>query len=296
MSLAPFATTVAQRRTAAVAALIIIGVVSIGAPFALLRGDPVPAFMPINVTTIAIIDLVTAFLFFRQCIASRLRFPDGNGTTYALGAGPQSAIWLWVCWKIGFVALILASVVEEIRSRGERASEASISRILAWHPAALEIAVLTLAWFAIAHADRLPPLIVDRAYTPFFTAYLCPLITAGCAIAGGLLFLRTRGANVAHLWLMITCLAVAAEVVLTSLGSTRFSVGFYAARMESLVAASDEPGRGRDAIERGFSAYLRKPLGSRRSTTRWRRRSHIPIAMPNRSQAKPFPLRTTTTC
>jgi len=260
MSLATFATTVAQRRTAAVAALIIIGVVSIGAPFASLRGDPVPAFMPINVTMIAIIDLVTAFLFFRQCIASRLRsvvffgsaylwtgtiviaylvtFPDGNGTTYALGAGPQSAIWLWVCWKIGFVALILASVVEEIRSRGERASEASISRILAWLPPALVIAVLTLAWFAIAHADRLPPLIVDRAYTPLFTAYLCPLITAGCAIAGGLLFLRTRGANVAHLWLMITCLAVAAEVLLTSLGSTRFSVGFYAARMESLVVAS----------------------------------------------------------
>ncbi len=276
LSLATFATTVAQRRAAYGAAALIAAVVLGSLPFASLRGKPVPAFMAINVTMIAIIDFVTAFLLFRQGIAGALRpiailgaaylftgtiviaylmaFPDSAGT-FSFGAGPQSAIWIWVAWKIGFIALILSAVRDEYRDPRRLLSRADLQQLFSWLPALIVGSVFLMAWYAIAHGDRLPPLIVERAYTPLFLQVLCPLIALGCAVCAGLLLARSRGSNVAHLWLTITCVAVAAEVLMTGLGATRYSVGFYAARVESLVAASvvlfallQQSGRLADAI------------------------------------------------
>ena len=114
----------AQKQLALVVVLGILAVVFIvTGPLSHLRTSPVPAFLPIYVTTMIATDSITAILLFTQFVILRSRailviaigytfaalvlipylltFPGLFGPTAVID-GPLSTAWFFVLWRAGF--------------------------------------------------------------------------------------------------------------------------------------------------------------------------------------------------
>jgi hypothetical protein len=126
-------TTVAgprQRRLALAVVLISTVLFLIAAPFAKVPLRPVAAFIPVYETALFLIDLITAVLLFGQfailrsrallvlasgylftstmTVVHALSFPGLFSPTGLLGAGPQTTVWLYVFWHVGFALFVIA--------------------------------------------------------------------------------------------------------------------------------------------------------------------------------------------
>jgi hypothetical protein len=126
-------TTVAgprQRRLALAVVLISTILFLIAAPFAKVQLRPVAAFIPVYETALFLIDLITAVLLFGQfaifrsrallvlasgylftstmTVAHALSFPGLFAPAGLLGAGPQTTVWLYVFWHVGFALFVIA--------------------------------------------------------------------------------------------------------------------------------------------------------------------------------------------
>jgi len=85
----------------------------------------------------------------------------------------------------------------------------------------------------------LPVLVQDGHYTALFSlASIVGLATWGLsAVAGVGLLRRTRGRTMTSLWLSLTMLASVLDVILTLSAGRRYSLGWYMARVNSLLEA-----------------------------------------------------------
>jgi hypothetical protein len=143
----------------------------------------IPAFLPICATTTGLTQLITAYLLLAQARVTRdaapailafaflfgalaaaaqlLVFPGVFSPAGLLGAGPQSATWLWAASHVGLSALLCCYVAIDRMPRMRRVLTA---RLAFW--GSLGVAVLVAAALAavtLGH-DRLP-VIVWRGIT-----------------------------------------------------------------------------------------------------------------------------------
>jgi signal transduction histidine kinase len=226
-------------------------------PFTNVQLAPVPAFIPALQTGIVFTDLVTSALLFAQFSITRSRailvlangflftaliiiphvltFPGAFAPTGLLGAGLQTAAWLYIFWHAGPPLAVISYVLLKDAEKSTAKSESSPAASIGWSVGLVISVACALTWVAI-EADRfLPPMMLNNIETNRIVT-----LTAGGSVALlnatalGLLWFRRR--SVLDLWLLVMCCAWLAETVVTANVAGRFTFGFYASRLYAFVA------------------------------------------------------------
>ena len=251
--------TARQSRLAfAVAGLALVGFAA-AAPFS---GRPLAALNALFPSLDAIVfvtDLVTAVLLFAQYSISRSRSLFALATGYLftafivvphaltfagaftpaglLGAGIQTGSWLFIFWHLGFAAGLLAYAALREEKRPTPIPEVSVLPAVGWSVAGVLALVLGLTWLSTAGAHFLPPIILDQSRMSPIVVYPIWFTILLSAAAMAVLLLRRR--SVLDQWLMVVALVFIADLVFSGLlPSVRFSLGFYAGRVFSIITSS----------------------------------------------------------
>jgi signal transduction histidine kinase len=250
--------TLRQRRSAlGVVAVLIIAFGTL-APLA---ADPLPridSFVPTVEAMILLTDLLTSILLFGQfsivrssallvlasgylfsaliVIPHTLTYPGAMAPKGLLGAGVQSSPLLYVVWHFGFPAAVVAYACLK---DGQRARDAiGPSGFAAIVQSVMIVIVLVCALtLAVTIGEPLfPPLLLDGVrFSPWahYTSGIDLLLTV---LALVLLWIRRR--SIVDLWLLVTVVALMAELaIVTFIIPGRFTLGFYLARLYSVIAS-----------------------------------------------------------
>ncbi|NIE67192.1 sensor domain-containing diguanylate cyclase [Burkholderia sp. Ax-1719] len=226
-------------------------------PFA---SDALPAcvpFVPIFCTAVVITEAITSLLMWVRyrmgkstidaalsaayafssltCAVQLLIFPGVFSPTGLLGASKQTAVWIWVLWHGGFPTLVLLGFTAHWLAQSRfifRLKHARWLILLALAGSVLGCIV------AVRFSDALPMLIKDGSYSLLRHSPVAfyVVIVSVAALAAQLASGRLR--TVLDLWLTIALLAFLADVTLTLAGSARFTLGWYGARVASVIASS----------------------------------------------------------
>lgn len=164
-----------------------------------------------------------------------LMFPGVFTRTGLFGAGPHSAAWMWVFWHAGFPLLVMLAALMRDRLAGKPAALPSIDRwtwVLIGMPTLVAAALGMLAiqanlsapFHAAPEADALP-----GGRTGFV---ICALDVLAIVVV----LLKGRLRTVLDLWVTIALLASFADASLNLLSVTPFTLGWYVARVFSMLA------------------------------------------------------------
>ncbi|MDP9651422.1 MASE4 domain-containing protein [Paraburkholderia caledonica] len=163
-----------------------------------------------------------------------LVFPGVFSPTGLLGAGPQTAVWIWVFWHGGFPALVTASLFA--RSVPASLTHRTLARVVAVGAVAVTVGLCILATAGQSH---LPPLVArSGSYTQLSDSPAGIIVEALCLAALGLHVSTTRVRSLMDLWLAVALVGALLDVTLTLSAGARYSVGWYAARDTSMVSSS----------------------------------------------------------
>ena len=228
---------------AAVGAALLLAFLAV-LPFKNVQLPVSPAFIPIIDSTLFLVDLITAALFYAQYVVGRrtgllilamgylftalivvphlLMFPGAFAANGLLGANVQSSAWLYCFRYLGFpVAVITYTVYSDSRTAvGVNAGPTLRASI-----AAVVVLVIALTWVA---ADApMPHLMLDAARGgPIWRFVVSPALVVVYLTAIAVLW--RRRSSVLDLWLLLALWAWFIEVLLLSLGTTRYSAFWYA--------------------------------------------------------------------
>ena len=226
-------------------------------PLARIPLPRVDAFIPAYEAALAINDLITAALliaqYFRQKILGllvlacayffstmlilthALTFPGVFAPDGLLGAGPQTAAWLYVFWHGGFAlgVLLYAVIVRNEAIKVTRPAPALFVAI-----AATVVVAAGLAAFSTLGHVYLPVIMDGPRYTMAITKGISPSICLIGLIALSLLW-KARKRSTLDLWLIVVMCAWLCDVLLGAIvGSSRYDLGWYGGRIYSLLASS----------------------------------------------------------
>jgi signal transduction histidine kinase len=256
--LATLPPTRGQRRLA----LIIVGVlvVAFGAmlPFARMELAAVNSFVPTVQMALLINDLFTSALLFAQFTIVRARallvlasgylftaliivphaltFPGAFAPDGLLGAGTQTSAWLYIFWHAAMPLAVIGYVLLKDSDEATAAGEPP-QRLIAVSALAMLLLVCALAVLAINADGLLPRMLPDATGVTRWGQALTGLLVLLGVVALALLWLRRR--SVLDLWLMVVICAYLPEVAITAfLAAPRFSLGYYLARLFSLITSS----------------------------------------------------------
>jgi signal transduction histidine kinase len=222
----------------------------------------VPAFLPATIAVAWICDALTVFLLLAQFHAGEpwrllalasaylwsatvlpiygLVFPGLFSATGLLGATPSSAVWLWATWHTGFPLLIGLALAPWPTRRQFPAAVLSRFRMVAAGSCALAVlgGVAALSWLVTAQAAHIPVIITGGDYsalTERFGTVIIGVNLLAVAVSAAGLFTRSGGGLEA--WAFVAVCASCGDTLLTLFTSSRFTVGWYGARVLSLTAA-----------------------------------------------------------
>jgi signal transduction histidine kinase len=236
----------------AVAGMVLVGFAAV-APFAdipLLRLD---SFIPSIQVVVSITSIITAVLLFGQfwtvgsrgvlvlaagylfvaliVISHTLAFPGAFSPTGLLGAGVQTAGWLYLFWHFGFSVSVLGYVLLKDAKSPVRPAPGSA---IAWTVTAVVGLVCLLTWIFTAKEQFLPVLFADRTSFTLLALYSTGADSFLSALAFALLW--RRGRSTLDMWLCVTVFAFLAELVInTVLISGRFTLGWYVGRVFAVL-------------------------------------------------------------
>ncbi|MEW6344620.1 MAG: sensor domain-containing diguanylate cyclase [Paraburkholderia sp.] len=228
-------------------------------PVAGVAAPRVAAFLPLFAMAVFITEGLTAYLLWTQFMITRGAFLAALAGAYAytsvavaiqlmvfpgvfspgglLGAGPQSAVWIWAFWHGGSPILILVALYVRRRFPNPlpRARLRLAGLALMGGPACLSLLVCMLA---IRGAAALPQLVDAQSYQRL--QHSPPGISVAVLSAVALLYLviTTRLRTLLELWLGVALFAGLGDVLVTLVANSRYSVGWYVARLESVLASS----------------------------------------------------------
>jgi diguanylate cyclase (GGDEF)-like protein len=234
---------------AGVTATVLLAVAGLVLPFATMPLPERAGFLPGFIGMMFLADLVTATLLFSQADAAQDRstadlaaaylfsvvivvphlmaFPGVFADKSLLGTS-ASAVWLWCAWHAGF-ALCVARYACRRQTAG--AGPIRIVPVLA----ALAAAVLAAIMVATAGVPYLPEVLHGGGFGALITSGVGPAVLACNVVALGLVVISLRGRTVVDLWLAVAMLAATLDVILTLCSGGRYTLGWYGARMLSLV-------------------------------------------------------------
>jgi signal transduction histidine kinase len=216
----------------------------------------IDSFIPTMFAIIFVADLITAVLLFAQFSATGLRpllvlasgylfsslivvghvltYPGAFTPTGLLGAGPQSAAWLNVLWRLGLAASIALYAVLRFRKQGNDTIGPAPRSAILWSVTIVIVVVCVLIYAVIAGDELSPPLVSASQMSPW-GRYASAAVALTNLLALLLLVVSTRGRSILDLWLIVVAVALLAEsTVITAFVSGRYTFAFYAFRILSL--------------------------------------------------------------
>jgi signal transduction histidine kinase len=236
-------------------ALAVVGIILVGtaaiAPFAdtpLLRLD---SFVPSIQIIVSIASIITAVLLFGQfwTIGSRgvlalaggylfvalivvshiLTFPGAFSPTGLLGAGAQTAGWLYFFWHFSFPIAVISYVLLK-----ESPARFSAGSAIVWTVMVVVGLACLLTWIVTAKEQLLPVLFTDATSFSPLTTYATGTDLFLSALA--LVLLRKRGRSILDMWLSVTVCTFLAELVINTVFiSSRFTLGWYSGRVFAVL-------------------------------------------------------------
>jgi hypothetical protein len=255
-------TTVAgprQRRLALAVVLISTILFLIAAPFAKVQLRPVAAFIPVYETALFLIDLITAVLLFGQfaifrsrallvlasgylftstmTVAHALSFPGLFAPAGLLGAGPQTTVWLYVFWHVGFALFVIAFAL--LRDDATAPDTPGRDARLAIASSVVFVLFVTGSVTLLATAGQrvLPAIMEGNRYGA--GAYLIALGGWPVVLLALAVLLRRGPRSVLDLWVVVVMCVQVLEIALSAtLNGGRFDLGFYSGRIFGLLAVS----------------------------------------------------------
>lgn len=257
-SLTSTQTTKLHNRVALAISTILVLVCVVAYPYAAVGGLIEPAFAATFTVLTAFAALMTAYLLFGQFRGAHLpslavlgsiylyvglinvpyllTLPRVFGNAGLFNAGSYAPNWLWIFWQIGYPVGILLYVLVDRRSHRIQLSHRAANRLLLLLLITVPLLVVLCSIIAIDPYHILPDILM-RPPPPIFTPGIDILIMScnGLMCMGALLFLRNS--HVLHLWLRVSTLASFINVSLTLFTEGRYSIGWYAARINGLLAA-----------------------------------------------------------
>ncbi|MCY0874822.1 MAG: sensor domain-containing diguanylate cyclase [Firmicutes bacterium] len=218
------------------------------------------AFLPSVLSMIMLSEWVTSFLLFGQFVVSRRVSFAILGATYLFsglivlphllffpGVFPkvawfpvpqETATWLWVFWHGGFPLGICIYALAELKwspiAKVQRVTQVVV--VAAGVAVALVIVSVTVSLYG---TKNLPEIIQQGNYHLLITSGvgLCVLFISVMAVI--LVFYHLKKArSVMHLALQMTAVASFMDVAITLVSGQRYMVGWYAARMVSLLTGA----------------------------------------------------------
>jgi signal transduction histidine kinase len=248
-----------QRRAAFGTVLTLLVAFVITAPFRSIQLPQSGAFIAAFQTVLFVNDLITATLLYAQfsilrwrallalatgylftaliAIPYALTFPDLFAPEGLLGAGYQTAGWLYLFWHCGLpLAIIVYAALKDAKGT-RRLYLAPMRTAVGVSSTAAIAAVCGLTWVAVAGDNVLPRLFLDAVHISPFGQQISGVVALLSVLGLALLWHRRR--SVLDLWLMVVLCAwlfeIAFFVLLTAL---RFSFAFYASRVYAVVTAT----------------------------------------------------------
>jgi signal transduction histidine kinase len=238
---------------------ILVVVVIVTGPLSHLRTPPVPAVVPIYVTTMIATDAITAVLLFTQFVILRSRailviatgyafaacvlipylltFPGLFGPTGAID-GPLSTAWFFLLWRAGFpsfvvgYALLKGAEADTVSWRGRVGVTVVKSVTFAAGLVSAAIVVNALG------GRYVPGEVLERlSSSPLYPYCVGGPVLVMSSLA--IMALWRRRTSMIDLWLMVVMFLFAMEVPLSFWPNpTRFSISWYTFRGIGIVASS----------------------------------------------------------
>ena len=175
-----------QRRLALAVVLIATVLFLASAPFAKVQLQRVDGFIPAYETAIVLFDLITAILLFGQFAFLRSRavlvlasgylftstmtfmhalsFPGLFAPQGLLGAGPQTTVWLYVFWHVGFALFVIAFALLKDESTQSHVPHRTARSEIAASVCLVLFATALLTLLATAGQNLLPPTDMAREH------------------------------------------------------------------------------------------------------------------------------------
>lgn len=252
--------TVLQRRIPLVMSGLLLLVVLGTVPYAHQMLPHVPPFIAFYCALALFADLITAYLLFGQFFRMRspsllalataylfsslivlpytLTFPGIFSATGLFQAGTQTTNWLWIFWHTGFPLGILFSILLHKKQGGSQIASHQLSNQFLLVLILLPLVIVLLSIVAITSDSFLPILIVNGDYTRLITSGVGPaiLVIAGCVWIASLF--QARHGTLLHIWLSVAALAWLVDVFLNLFAGSRYSLGWYVGRINSMIAAT----------------------------------------------------------
>jgi signal transduction histidine kinase len=248
-----------QSRAAIGVSVILVVVLGIVAPFASKQLAQINAFIPSFEAIVFVTDLITSVLLFSQfsisyapallalasgylftaliVIPHALTFPGAFSETGLLRAGLQSTAWLYWFWHFGFPVAVLAYGLLKNENQTKRKQPFSPLTAISLSVAFVIALVCGLTLLATVGDGIMPRLFQDRVHINPLNHTVGAVTVLVCMLS--LAVLWARRSSVLDLWLMVVVVAATSELVLAvALVSGRYSLGFYAGRMFSLVTST----------------------------------------------------------
>ncbi|MCQ4087462.1 GGDEF domain-containing protein [Saccharibacillus sp. JS10] len=249
-----------QRRVAAVLSLIMIALTVIGLFFAHWQLPDFFAFFPVIGAWGIFGDILTAFILFNQFRASPILPLLILGSTFLLNGllsflylmtlmdamptigtwmtDTQSGSWLWCFWHASFpigILLFTASMRSQIRKA--LMPREQVRKILTLTTlSVIAIAVLLFMLVTFGH-DWLPVIIENGDYSKLITSGIGPFLWVLNAVAFVVSIFPYRKTGILRVWLRVSSLAFLLGITLSLSAGERFTVGWYGARIDSLIAS-----------------------------------------------------------
>jgi signal transduction histidine kinase len=248
-----------QRRIALAVAIVLLVGLAVTALFADTPLPRVDAFIPAIQVAVILTDLITAVLLFSLCwiyhsrallalasgylftalivIPHLLTFPGAFSPTGLLGAGLQSTGWLYIFWHAGLPVALLIYAFIKGEKFAESITQSSILFAVGCSIAMVVCLVCALTWLATAGEQFLPRVFIDGTHIAPLSHYVVGF--EGLILVAVLATLWGQQRSVLDQWLMVVTLAFLSELVINGLLiSARFTLGFYASRIFSVVTST----------------------------------------------------------
>lgn len=150
----------------------------------------------------------------------------------------QVSFWIWIVWHTGAPLYVLGYTLLGRPRPSSPLGEPGLHRWCLWSLGATLAAVAFATLAVLLAADGLPRLIDGNQYDEFRlapggVAIIVLNLAALLALAGA-----TRLRTALDLWLAVAVFAGLLDVLLSNLSGARFSVGWYAARVNSLLSGA----------------------------------------------------------
>ncbi|UJF31901.1 sensor domain-containing diguanylate cyclase [Paenibacillus hexagrammi] len=246
-------------RAALILAILLVTVVGFTLPYSRYAGISIQAFLPAFISAVAICELITMYLVFSEFQVNRspalavlasaylftglitiphiLTFPGVFSETGLLHAGNQTAVWLWVFWHGGYPSFIFLYTLINRKYGEHQVTHLQARRILLSAVCGTIAIVTILTLIAIYGNSWLPKIIQKDNYRVLITSGIGPIVWTLNLLALLSMQFIVRKKSVVHIWLTLAVLASLLDVTLTLFSGSRYSIGWYVARLNSILSA-----------------------------------------------------------